>query len=123
ILTACETGKPAYQAGEGMISLAHAFHYAGSESMLTSLWKIDEQSSTKIVALFYKNIKKGWPKDKALQQAKLEYMGSSEGRVLHPQYWAGLVLIGDTSPIEILSSYHIIYWITGILLIFFMVWL
>lgn len=123
ILTACETGKPAYQAGEGMISLAHAFHYAGSESMLTSLWKIDEQSSTKIVALFYKNIKKGWTKDKALQQAKLEYMGSSEGRVLHPQYWAGLVLIGDTSPIEIQSSYHIIYWITGILLIFFMVWL
>ena len=38
ILTACETGKPGYQPGEGMISLAHAFNYAGSESILTSLW-------------------------------------------------------------------------------------
>ena len=37
ILTACETGKPTYQSGEGMISLAHAFNYAGSESILTSL--------------------------------------------------------------------------------------
>ncbi|MEZ4792205.1 MAG: CHAT domain-containing tetratricopeptide repeat protein [Gelidibacter sp.] len=52
ILTACETGKPTYQAGEGMISLAHAFNYAGSESILTSLWKIDEQSSAKIIESF-----------------------------------------------------------------------
>ena len=44
ILTACETGKPTYQAGEGMISLAHAFNYAGSESILTSLWKIADLS-------------------------------------------------------------------------------
>lgn len=120
ILTACETGKPTYQAGEGMISLAHAFNYAGSESMLTSLWKIDEQSSSKIVALFYNNIKKGWAKDSALQQAKLDYIASSEGRILHPQYWAGLVLIGDTSPIEIQPSSYIIFWMAGILLVIFM---
>ena len=115
ILTACETGKPSYQAGEGMISLAHAFNYAGSESILTSLWKIDEQSSAKIVELFYKNIKKGWSKDKALQQAKLDYLSTAEGRILHPQYWAGLVLIGDTSPIEIQSSSTLHYWILAVL--------
>lgn len=98
ILTACETGKPTYQAGEGMISLAHAFNYAGSESILTSLWKIDEQSSAKIVDLFYKNLKKGMPKDHALQRAKLDYIATAEGRTVAPEYWAGLVLIGDTSP-------------------------
>jgi len=117
ILTACETGKPTYQAGEGMISLAHAFNYAGSESILTSLWKIDEQSSAKIVELFYKNIKKGWTKDKALQQAKLDYLATAEGRTLHPQYWAGLVLIGDVTPIKLKLSYNIIYWIFGVLII------
>ncbi len=122
ILTACETGKPTYQAGEGMISLAHAFNYAGSESILTSLWKIDEQSSAKIIELFYKNIKKGWPKDKALQQAKLDYISSYEGRSLNPQYWAGLVLIGDTSPIEIQSSPHLIFWIVGVFLVITLIW-
>lgn len=121
ILTACETGKPTYQAGEGMISLAHAFNYAGSESILTSLWKIDEQSSAEIIALFYENIKKGWAKDKALQQAKLDYMATAKGRTINPQYWAGLVLIGDTSPIVLQSSYTWIYWVLGILLLVFIV--
>ncbi len=45
VLTACESGKPGFKDGEGMISLAHAFNCAGSESILTGLWKIDEQTS------------------------------------------------------------------------------
>lgn len=110
ILTACETGKPTYQAGEGMISLAHAFNYAGSESILTSLWKIDEQSSATIIESFYNYLKKGWAKDKALQQAKLDYIATAEGRTVHPQYWAGLVLIGDVAPIELSSSTNFLYW-------------
>ncbi len=117
ILTACETGKPTYQAGEGMISLAHAFNYAGSESILTSLWKIDEQSSATIIESFYKYIKKGWGKDKALQQAKLDYIATAEGRTIHPQYWAGLVLIGDTSSIELVPSYTFFYGILATILI------
>jgi CHAT domain-containing protein len=117
ILTACETGKPTYQAGEGMISLAHAFNYAGSESILTSLWKIDEQSSAKIIDLFYKYIKKGWSKDKALQKAKLEYIASAEGRTVHPQYWAGLVLIGDTSPIDVETNSSLLYWLIALALL------
>ena len=118
ILTACETGKPTYQAGEGMISLAHAFNYAGSESILTSLWKIDEKSSAKLIDLFYQNIKKGLPKDKALRLAKLEYILKSQDRTVSPQYWAGLVIIGNTEPIELKTSTNLI-WIafTGLLFI------
>lgn len=117
ILTACETGKPTYQAGEGMISLAHAFNYAGSESILTSLWKIDEKSSTQVLNLFYKNIKKGFKKNKALQQAKLDYISNSENRTIAPEYWAGLVLIGDTTPIDISTPSNIIWYLLGVLLI------
>ena len=106
ILTACETGKPSYQPGEGMISLAHAFNYAGSESMLTSLWKIDEKSSSEIIESFYENLSDGLPKNEALQKAKLSYLARAEGRTLAPQYWAGMILIGDTSPIELSSGWH-----------------
>lgn len=122
ILTACETGKPTYQAGEGMISLAHAFNYAGSESILTSLWKIDEQSSATIISFFYDYLEKGWPKDEALQQAKLDYIAAANGRTLHPQYWAGLVLIGDTAPIDFSSSNHYFLWILALLLLGFIVY-
>ncbi len=113
ILTACETGKPTYQPGEGMISLAHAFNYAGSESILTSLWKIDESSSTKIIELFYNNLKAGMAKDEALRKAKLDYITTAEGRTISPQYWAGLVLIGDTSPLDFNSGISIWWWILG----------
>ncbi len=114
ILTACETGKPTYQSGEGMISLAHAFNYAGSESILTSLWKIDEQSSTKIVDLFLKSLKEGKTKDQALREAKLAYISSAQGRTVAPQYWAGLVIIGDATPINLDTSSNSVYAILGI---------
>lgn len=117
ILTACETGKPTYQAGEGMISLAHAFNYAGSESILTSLWKIDEQSSSEIINYFYDNISKGMPKGDALKHAKLDYITNAQGRTISPQYWAGLVIIGDASPIELSSSSNLLFWLFGVLII------
>ena len=125
ILTACETGKPTYQSGEGMISLAHAFNYAGSESILTSLWKIDEKASSEIIEFFYENIKDGLPKDKALQQAKLNYIKNAEGRTIAPQYWAGLVLIGNTTPIDLTASSSTIIWyiLSALLLIFATVYL
>ncbi len=118
ILTACETGKPTYQAGEGMISLAHAFNYAGSESILTSLWEIDEQSSAEIVTLFYDNLSMGMPKDEALRKAKLKYIANAEGRTAAPQYWAGLVLIGDIAPIDLNNGVAWWwYWLAGIVAI------
>jgi CHAT domain-containing protein len=101
VLTACESGKPGYEDGEGMVSLAHAFHYAGSKSMLTGLWKIDEQASALVMELFYKHLLAGLSKDEALRQAKLDYLQQANGRMLAPQYWAGLILIGDTSPIAL----------------------
>jgi CHAT domain-containing protein len=100
ILTACETAKPVYQPGEGMISLSHAFRYSGSESLLTSLWKIDEKASNQITGEFLMHLKNGLPKDEALRQAKLTYLQQAQGRTLSPQYWAGLVLMGDPDPIE-----------------------
>lgn len=114
ILTACETGKPTYQAGEGMISLAHAFNYAGSESILTSLWKIDEESSAKIIESFYEYLSQSESKDAALRKAKLDYLATAQGRTAAPQYWAGLVLMGDAQPIELKRSTSIWYWIAGL---------
>lgn len=118
VLTACETGKPIYKPGEGMISLAHAFQYSGSESLLTSLWRIDEKSSMEITEHFLAFLAEGMAKDKALKQAKLKYLSTAKGRTLSPQYWAGLVLIGNPDPIEDLNKNHnLAFWILGIVFI------
>ncbi|SFB74573.1 Tetratricopeptide repeat-containing protein [Flagellimonas taeanensis] len=119
ILTACDTGKPTYQPGEGMISLAHAFNYAGSESVLTSLWQIDEKSSNEILERFYGHLSEGKPKHVALRLAKLDYLAHGQGRTLHPQYWAGLVLMGDTSPVELSRPAFWLLWVVAVLTLVF----
>lgn len=100
VLMACETGKPTFAPGEGMISLAHAFNYAGSKSLLMGIWKIDEQASTQIAESFYRFLSEGKTKDKALQLAKLDYLAHAEGRSLSPEFWAGLIVMGDAGAVD-----------------------
>lgn len=111
VLMACETGKPTFSPGEGMISLAHAFNYAGSKSLLMGIWKIDEQVSAQIAELFYRYLAEGKTKDKALQLAKLDFLLTAEGRSLSPEFWAGLIVMGDTSSIDFDPVFRAEFWI------------
>jgi CHAT domain-containing protein len=101
VLTACESGRPGKGDGEGMISLAHAFNYAGSRNILTALWKIDEQSSSHITESFISYLKEGMPTDEALRKAKLDYLQQAEGRLADPGYWSGLVLMGMPEQVQL----------------------
>lgn len=102
ILSACETGHGQFVHGEGMMSLARAFSYAGCKSVITSLWKADDASTAYITKRLHRYLQSGKPKDVALQQAKLDYLndGSISNRLKSPAYWAHLVLIGDSAPLN-----------------------
>ncbi len=104
VLTACETGTGAWNQGEGVISLAHSFMYAGCPSVVMSLWKIDEKSSAEIITLFYKHLASGASKSEALRAAKLEYLQKAPPELNHPYFWAGMTLIGDDAPLAHSSS-------------------
>lgn len=110
VLTACESGKSSYKAGEGMVSMAHAFRYAGSRSILTGLWKLDEQATVMITDYFYMNLRRGLPKDVALQQAKLSYLQQAEGRMQLPGYWGGLVIMGEMEPVGFRTPLRVYGW-------------
>ncbi len=101
VLLACESGKPSYSPGEGMISLAHAFNYSGTKSLLMGLWKIDEKASVSIAIDFYDFLEKGIPKDEALRMAKLRYIAQAKGRELDPAFWSGLILLGNPEPVAL----------------------
>lgn len=123
VLTACESGKSGYQHGEGMVSMAHAFNYAGSRSIMTGMWKLDEQATAMITEYFYTNVKKGLPKDDALRQAKLRYLQHAEGRMLSPVYWAGLVIMGDMVPVDFRMPIRVYFYsFGGFLLLLLMGW-
>ncbi|MFT3680040.1 MAG: CHAT domain-containing protein [Ferruginibacter sp.] len=111
ILTACESGRPGYEDGEGMVSLAHAFNYAGSKTILTSLWQADEQSASFITEKFIENLAAKIPAGEALQQAKLQYLQQADGRMKSPVYWAGLVLMGDTGTVLLEPKTNVKIWL------------
>lgn len=108
VLSSCNTGSGLYENGEGVISLSRAFTFSGIPSVVMSLWKVPDKQSATIMQFFYKNLKKGQDKAKALKQAKLDYLNSTDDTLLkHPYYWAGFVISGDTSPIVSVTNYYL----------------
>lgn len=100
VLSACNTGNGELRRSEGVMSLARAFSYAGCPSTVMSLWSIPDESTSKVMLAFYKNLKNGEPKDIALQKAKLEYLENCPPQYSIPNEWGATVVIGNISPID-----------------------
>jgi CHAT domain-containing protein len=102
-LSACQTGQGQWQKGEGVMSLARAFAYAGSKGLVATLWSVNENSSTRIFADFYQKLNKGARKSQALNQAKLAYLEHPEVPSFQkaPYYWAAVVYIGADGPLKL----------------------
>jgi CHAT domain-containing protein/tetratricopeptide (TPR) repeat protein len=100
VLSACKTAIGYWQEGEGIMSLARDFMYAGVPSILTTLWQINDQSSSQIIQGFYQELRSA-PKHKALQIAKQDYLGQASAFGAHPYFWSGYILIGNTNRLDI----------------------
>lgn len=113
VLSACNTGFGALQKGEGVRSLARAFAYAGCDRMLATLWEAADHSTKDILLSFYEEAEKSPndPIDLVLQRAKLKYLESAPPTFTMPGYWAHLMILGDTIPLETtsLSDVNIYY--------------
>jgi hypothetical protein len=84
------------QKGEGVLSLARAFTYAGMPSVVMTLWDVEDISSGNIIPSFYQLLGKGYDKDVALRLAKLNYLEKTKPEIeLHPAFWSGFVLYGN----------------------------
>lgn len=113
VLSACETGFGALEKSEGLMSMSRAFQYAGAKSTVMSLWKIPDKESAQLMVSFYNSLKKGLPKDEALQKAKLEYLYATDDETLkHPYYWSGFVISGDVTPID--TPLELWVWLLGL---------
>lgn len=112
VLSACQTGIGQYHRGEGMMSIARAFTYAGANSIVSSLWSIDDQQTHQLMSLFYDALKEGLPKNQALRMAKSSYLETVSPDHAHPYYWAAITLNGSNTPIHISRSS---WWWLGLL--------
>ena len=114
VLTACETGVGEDVNGEGVRSLGYGFAFAGCPSLVSTLWKVDEKTSSEIIERFYDHLASGMPKHKALRQAKLDHLSKADAELSLPYYWGGMVLMGDVDPIKERSNQFFV--ITGVLI-------
>ncbi len=118
VLSACNTGRGEFVRGDGVLSLARAFEYAGAKSTVYSLWRIPDGATREIMEEFYRQLVLGTSKTEALQTAKLKYKKKHSDTVLeHPFYWAGFVISGDTNSIEFVEQYGTLYGLGALFLL------
>ena len=99
VLSSCNTGTGMMDSGEGILSLARGFIYSGSQSVVMSMWEIEDKSGTDIVKLFYKNLKWGNSKSNALRKARITYLKNIDQLRSHPYFWSALVIYGNNEPL------------------------
>jgi CHAT domain-containing protein len=113
VLSSCSSGFGEMKKGEGMMSLARGFIYAGCPSIIMTLWQVADKSSSDLMTSFYKYLKRGKSKQEAMRMAKIDYLEKADDLTSNPYFWSGFVVLGDSSPIYQKSG--LTYWIIVIL--------
>ncbi|MBI9060227.1 MAG: CHAT domain-containing protein [Labilibaculum sp.] len=99
VLSACNTGDGKLQKGEGVMSLARGFFYAGCPSVIMTLWTVEDKTGSNLMSNFYTLLASGLKKDEALREAKLQYLQTADALKSHPYFWSGYVTMGDVDPL------------------------
>jgi CHAT domain-containing protein len=71
--------------------LTRAFIYAGSPSVISTLWQVDDRASYELMQAFYENLRAGQSKGEALRRAQLATLA----KYPHPYFWAAYQLTGE----------------------------
>ena len=92
-LSACETGLGDIT-GDGVFGLQRGFKKAGAQSILMSLWKVDDEATCMLMTEFYRSWIGGkTTKHDALEKAKQTVRSHKEKGWDDPKYWAAFILL------------------------------
>lgn len=93
-LSACRTAIGRQSGGDEQIGLTRAFHFAGAEAVLATLWRVDDASTFAFMREFYQRLAEGLSPTRALHGAQLACIQSAgEASPAHPYFWAGFQLM------------------------------
>ena len=88
VLSACETGLGEIT-DEGVFGLQRAFKNAGVNTIIMSLWEVDDQATSLMMQTFYSNLVKGKSKRDPFSAAQNEV----RKKYADPRYWAAFIML------------------------------
>jgi CHAT domain-containing protein len=89
VLSACETGLGQIKNGEGVYGLQRAFIIAGAKSIIISLWKVNDETTQKLMTYFYQEWVKTDNKNTAFKKAQLRL----KQEFPQPYYWGAFIMV------------------------------
>jgi CHAT domain-containing protein len=98
VLSACETGVGKVTNGDGVYGLRRALVIAGAESLVMSLWQVDDEATKDLMVGYYSRLASGKSRSSALREVQLELQARDKYK--HPYYWASFLPAGDNSPLK-----------------------
>lgn len=120
VLSGCNTTLGKQETGEGVMSLARGFFYSGAQSVMSTLWSIDDKSTATLVSNFYENLADGQTKATALHNAKINYLNTHSLSEASPYYWASFIHLGENNTLPKSRGhwpYYLMFGVGGLLLI------
>ena len=99
VLSACDTGRGDVKLGQGVYGLRRALVAAGAETLVTSLWKVDDGTTQELMEAYYRALLKGRGRTTALREAMLELRKKKP----HPHFWAPFISSGRDTPLRMLE--------------------
>lgn len=86
-VSACRGVGTRMYSGEGLVGFAWAFLHAGARNVIAGLWDVNDQSTSRLMDVLYRELAAGKTPADALHTAKLELV-RSKGNLRKPYYWA-----------------------------------
>ncbi|HEX8826413.1 MAG TPA: CHAT domain-containing tetratricopeptide repeat protein, partial [Archangium sp.] len=100
VLSACDTGRGDVKLGQGVYGLRRAFLVAGAETVVMSLWKVNDETTRELMEAYYRNLLAGQGRATGLREAMRELRRTQP----HPHYWAPFLAMGRETPLRLLAS-------------------
>ncbi len=94
-LSACETALGELNRGNDLVGLSRAFIYSGSNAVIVSLWKVDDQATSELMKEFYMNLKQGSPVNEAMTIAQRKLISKDETK--SAKFWSPFIIIGNAN--------------------------
>lgn len=90
VLSACDTGKGHQNGTDGAMGLQRAFKAAGAKTMVTSLWQVPDEATSRLMQQFYYYL---FSKHSVRESLRLAQEDLRSGGYRDPYYWASFVVI------------------------------